>query len=278
MRLFFNQKPVAFVDNALDLYKPSEFASATRSTVPLISLLKHGSEVWATITKELSAAAPSSEMHLEFTVKPPKGCGKASHTDVMLIQGNRSVAFEAKWTEPQYDRASKWLFGGDDPENRRLVMSGWLSLLQPHSTRTLRLEDLGAAIYQMVHRAASACYVGPNPTLAYIQFCPLANGCYPDVMLMNDLSYFHNLLGAPDEFPFWLVEVVAKPTQTFETIRGLTRGLRDTAKEIHRALCNGPLFEFTKLHLHRIHGLRVDAEHIVDFHTIGQHVAHGDQR
>ena len=274
MGLFFNQKPVALVDDALDLYKANEFASATRSTVPLISLLKHDGDVWATITKELSATSPG-EMHLEFTVKSPQGRGKASHTDVMLIQGNRAVAFEAKWTGPRYDQVSKWLVGGDDPENRRLVMSGWLSLLQPHSTHTLRLEDFGAAIYQMVHRAAAACYAGNIPTLAYVQFCPLANGGDPDVMLMNDLSYFHNLLGAPDEFPFWLVEVVAKPTETFEKIRGLTSGLPDTAKEVHRALCNGSLFEFTKLHLHRIRGLRVDAARIVEFSTIERHVAHG---
>jgi hypothetical protein len=278
MRLFFNQKPVALIDDALDLYKASEFASATRSTVPLVSLLKHGGEVWASITKELSAAHRSDELHLEFTVKPPQGRGKASHTDIMLIQGNRAVAFEAKWTEPRYDQVSKWLVGGDYPENRRLVMSGWLSLLQPHSTQTLRLENFGAAIYQTVHRAASACYAGHKPTLAYIQFCPLANGCHPDVILMNDLSHLHGLLGAPDEFPFWLVEVVAKPTETFETIRGLTKGLPDAAKEVHRALCNGPLFEFTKVHLHRIRGPRVDAACIVEFHAIEQHVAHGDQQ
>src|SRR6266567_8140744 len=140
MKLFFNQKPVALVDETLDLYKHSEFASATRSTVPLISLLKHGSEVWASIVKELSVVDPSAELHLEFTVKPPQGRGKASHTDVMLIHGNRTIAFEAKWTEPQYDRVSDWLVRGDDPENRRLVMSGWLSLLQPHATQKLRLE------------------------------------------------------------------------------------------------------------------------------------------
>ena len=278
MRLFFNQKPVALVDGALDLYKCSEFASATRSTVPLISLLKHGSEVWANITAELSAEDRSGEMHLEFTVKSPQGRGKASHTDVMLIQGNRAMAFEAKWTEPQYDQVSKWLVGGGDPENRRLVMSGWLSLLQPHSTQKLRVEDFGAATYQMVHRAASACYKGHVPTLAYVQFCPLANGCHPDMILMNDLSHLHGLLGAPDEFPFWLVEVVAKPTEAFEEIRGLTKGLPETAHAVHRALCNGPLFEFTNFHLHRIRGLRVGAARIVEFHTIERHVAPGDER
>jgi hypothetical protein len=278
MRLFFDQKPVAVIDDALPLYERDEFASPSRSTVPLISLLKHGGEVWTTITKELSAAAPSGDIHLEFTVKSPLGRGKASHSDVMLVQGNRAVAFEAKWTEPQYDHVSKWLLGGDDPENRRLVMSGWLSLLQPHSTRTLHLEDFGTAIYQMVHRAASACNVGSVPALAYIQFCPLPNGCDPDVMLMNDLSRLHGLLGTPDQFPFWLVEVVAQPTETFETIRGLTRGLPDTASEVHRALSNGPLFEFAKVHLHRIRGPRVDAARIVEFRTIKQHVAHGDQR
>ncbi|MFZ0951418.1 MAG: hypothetical protein WAN17_04075 [Candidatus Sulfotelmatobacter sp.] len=211
-------------------------------------------------------------------MKSPQGRGKASHTDVMLIQGDRAVAFEAKWTEPQYDQVSKWLVGGDDPENRRLVMSGWLSLLQPHSTQTLRLENFGSAIYQTVHRAASACYAGHKPMLAYIQFCPLANGCHPDVILMSDLSRLHCLLGAPEEFPFWLVEVVAKPTEKFETIRGLTRGSPETAKQVHRALCNGPLFEFAKLHLHRILGPRVDAARIVEFRAMEQHVAHGVQR
>jgi hypothetical protein len=268
MSLFFNQKPVAHVDYALDLYKRSEFASATRSTVPLVSLLKHGGEVWAHITTELLAEDRTGEMHLEFTLKPLQGRGEASHTDVMLIQGNRAVAFEAKWTEPPYDRVSKWLVGGDEPENRRLVMSGWLSLLQVHATRKLRLEDFGAAIYQTVHRAASACYAGHKPTLAYIQFCPLANGCHPDAILMNHLSHLHSLLGAPDEFPFWLVEVVAKPTETFETIRGLTKGLPNTGKEVRRALCNGRLFEFTQLHLHRIRGPRVDANCFVEFRTI----------
>ena len=278
MSLFFNQKPVAHVDDALDLYKRSEFASATRSTVPLVSLLKHGGDVWASIVKELSAADRSGELHLEFTVKSPRGRGKASHTDIMLIHGDRAIAFEAKWTEPQYDRVSKWLVGGDDPENRRLVMNGWLSLLQPHSPQKLRLEDFGAAIYQMAHRAASACYGDHKPTLAYIQFCPLASGCHPDVVLMNDLSYLHNLLGAPDEFPFWLVEVVAKPTEAFEEIRGLTKGLSETAQAVHRALCNGPLFQFTKFHLHRIHGVRVDAARIGELHRIEQHVADGEER
>jgi hypothetical protein len=278
VRLFFNRKPVALVDDALDLYKRSEFASATRSTVPLISLLKHGREVWASITKELSAADRSGELHLEFTVKSPQGRGKASHTDVMLIQGNRAIAFEAKWTEPQYYRVSKWLVGGNDPENRCLVMSSWLSLLQPHATLKLRLEGFGAAIYQMVHRAAAACYAGNIPTLAYVQFCPLANGCEPDVMLMNDLSYLHSLLGAPDEFPFWLVEVVAKPSEAFEELRGLTKGLPETAQAVHRALCNGPLFEFTKFRLHRIRGPRVDAARVFQLHTIEQHLADGEER
>ena len=278
MKLFFNQKPVALVDDALDLYKASEFASPTRSTVPLISLLKHGGEVWSTITKELSAADPSGEIHLEFTVKSPQGRGKASHTDIMLIQGNRAIAFEAKWTEPQYDQVRKWLVGGDDPENRRLVMSGWLSLLQPHSTQKLRLEDFGAAIYQLVHRAASACYAGHMPTLAYIQFCPLASGYHPDAILMNDLSYLHSLLGAPDGFPFWLVEVVARPSEAFEEIRGLTKGASETAQAVHRALCNGPLFEFTKFHLHRIRGLEIAPAAFSELQTAEQHVADGDER
>jgi hypothetical protein len=42
MRLFFDKKPVASFDDVLTLYKTAEFKSPTRSTVPLLSLLRHG--------------------------------------------------------------------------------------------------------------------------------------------------------------------------------------------------------------------------------------------
>jgi hypothetical protein len=259
MRLFFDRKPVASFDDVLTRYKTAEFKSPTRSTVPLLSLLKHGGAVWSRIVEELTPASCAGELHLEFTVAPPRGDGTASHTDVMLVDGNRAVAFEAKWTEPRYEEVRDWLTRGDHPDNRRAVMNGWLSLLQPHATTKLHLDDFMAAVYQAVHRAASACYAGQTPTMAYIQFCPLTNGCDPEPWLMDDLCHLHTLLGAPEGFPFWFVEIVARPTPAFEQIRGLPKSSVETAEAVRNALLEGPLFQFTEFHLHRVHGQRIQA-------------------
>jgi hypothetical protein len=98
MRLFFDRKPTEAIDEALPLYERSEFASVTRSTVPLLTLLKHGHDVWRSIVNQIDGGHGSEEIRLEFTVRCPQGRGTPSHTDVMLINGNSAIAFEAKWT------------------------------------------------------------------------------------------------------------------------------------------------------------------------------------
>jgi hypothetical protein len=256
MNLFYNRCPISSIDDALGLYKQSEFASPTRSTVPLVSLLKHGEDFWNRIAKSLGTVEDSDELHLEYELKPPKGQGTASHTDIMLIQRNRMVAVECKWTEPPYEKVAHWLTQGDSPENRREVMGGWLSLLQSHAHKELQIDQFGSAVYQTVHRAASACATGRKPTLAYIQFCPLPNGAEVCSTLRYDLEYLYTLLGTPDKFPVWLVEVVVKTTDGFEQIRNLAKGVPATSQAVRKALCDGPLFEFEDFKLHRIVGDR----------------------
>ena len=108
----------------------------------------------------------------------------------------------------------------------------------------------------MMKVVGTACFADRMPALAYIQFCPLPNGCDPSVDLFSELSFLHDLLGSPTEFPFWFIEVVIRPTQAFETI-GKPRGSPETARSVQSALCDGPLFEFTNVHLHRIHELNI---------------------
>jgi hypothetical protein len=135
-------------------------------------------------------------------------------------------------------------------------MGGWLSLLQPYVHNQLQLDHFGEAVYQTVHRAASACVTGRIAALAYIQFCPLPNGADAGSRLRGDLDHLYTLLGAPERFPFWLVEVVIRPTEGFERIRNLTKGLPATADAVRSALCDGPLFEFEDFRPHRIAGQR----------------------
>jgi hypothetical protein len=256
MNLFCKGQQLSSIDEALGSYPQDEFASPTRSTVALLSLLKYGESLWNRITESLGTADDSCEVHLEYQVKSPRGRGKPSHTDIMLIQRNRMVAVECKWTEPTYEKVSRWLTKGEKPENKREVMRGWLSLLQSHAHKQLQLDQFGEAVYQTVHRAASACAAGRKPTLAYIQFYPLPNGPVVCSTLREDLDHLYTLLGAPEQFPFWLVEVTLRPTEGFEHIRNLTKGLPATADAVRRALCDGPLFEFEGFRRHRIAGQR----------------------
>lgn len=252
MRFFFDKHPVSQINDLIALYKPGEFESPTRSTVPLFSLLQHGGAVWGEIAGEFAAEGGAGEMHLEFTVEPPQGTGQPSHTDVMLINANRAFALEAKWTEPRYDTVGEWLGKGTNPDNRRMVMCGWLSLLRP-CTRPLHVEAFTDAVYQMVHRAASACVAGRAPAMAYIQFSPLPDATPPDIARLKcDLAHLHHLLGDPTGFPFHLIEVEVSPTATFKRIKALPKGSAETARTVRAVLGKEPLFEFTISRWHTV--------------------------
>jgi hypothetical protein len=199
--------------------------------------------------RNLNFADQSLEVHLELTVGPVQGEGKPSHTDVMLIGNGIAVAVEAKWTEPPYSTVCEWIGKGRNQKNRRAVMSGWLSLLQPHAARELRLDTFLDATYQMVHRAASACAAGRRPSLAYLQFSPLPNGIEPNItQLQTKLSHLYDILGAPSAFPFFLIEVKLKATDAFHRISGLPKGSPKTAAMVRAVLLHAPLFEFTSVH------------------------------
>jgi hypothetical protein len=245
MTLFFHKQAVAHADDLLPHYGRMEFASPTRSTVPLFSLLKHGAGVWTSIAQIVAGKVGSIDMHVEYTVCPPMGKGKQSHTDVMLRSGSFAGALEAKWTEPRYQTVQEWLNAGADLDNRRAVMTGWLSLLESRVGRALHLQNFDNAVYQMVHRAASACAVGTPAAMAYLQFSPLPNETQPKVaQLKSDLLYFHALLGKPAGLPFYQFVVEMEQSEAFQQISGLAKGSASTATTVQAALKNGPLFIF----------------------------------
>lgn len=253
--LYFDREPVAGLDALVERYGTREFESPTRSTVPLLALLWHGGEVWKRIVAELGMPAGEMTVHMEYTVAPPQGTGRESHTDAMLIAGERACAVEAKWTEPAYDTVEGWL--GPEPRgtNRERVLNGWLSLLQSYATDELRAEDMGEVTYQMVHRAASACAAGRSPGLAYLQFTPWPDGSPADSShLREGLEKLAAALGHPAGFPLRLIEVEARPTAAFESIRTLPKGEPSTGRAVRRALLEAPLFTFPEYRMHTAGG------------------------
>lgn len=253
MKLFFDRDPVTHFDELIRGYAPNEFASPTRSTVSLLSLLKHGGAVWSGIAGALVGGSSAVEAHVEYTVRPPQGSGKPSHTDVMLIAAGHACALEAKWTEPRYETVGEWLNRGTNPDNRRAVLDGWISSLRSRIRKSLDRGEFSDAVYQMVHRAASACEAGRSSAMAYLQFMPLPGGALPVTSALEcDLAHLHRVLGNPTPLPFYWVEVEVRPTAAFERIKELPKGSRDTEVAVRTALGEAPLFDFGSFRVRQI--------------------------
>lgn len=251
-RMHYDKEIVDDLSAALLRYPETEFISPTRSTLPLLALLKDAHSNLESLLVGLGMNA-NSNLHLEYTVKPPKGRGKPSHTDLMVRWQTDTLALEAEWTEPRYPTVAEWANKGRVLDNRERIMRGWLDLLQPHSSRVLNLNDFSAAVYQMVHRAASACYMAKQPRLAYLHFIPDPSGLSAtSEQYLSDLKHLKDLMGHPKGFSFYLIDVEIKPTAAFEQIRDLPRDTPETASAVRAALQNGPLFEFSDPHLNTI--------------------------
>jgi hypothetical protein len=185
----------------------------------------------------------------------------------MVRSGSNCLANEAKWTEPIYDTVSMWMRRVDrrrNPcegnSNRQDVLEGWLKLLAAQVNRELVAADFTDCIYQMVYRAASACYSIASPQLAYLLF---TNSRDDHAKRSKDywraLEKLHALLGNPTNFPFHFVEVQIKPTAAFDQLKNLLKGSPDTANAVQAALCNSKLFDFGSFQIHALVEARATA-------------------
>lgn len=232
---FFGRTPVRDYRHLLDAYGTKEFASPTRSTVPLLALVH---QAWP-LFRELLAhfqMPESARLHFEFRVAPPRGRGKSSHTDLMACCDDRALAIEAKWREPRYQTVREWLTGHRDdngiesrgeaearPEdNRTEVLFGWLELLQSQALCSLQCEHVSDVVYQMLHRAASVCAASEHPQLAYLQFKLLSDGQPEDRVPphhYDDLKSLHNVLGQPARFQLHAIEWPMRATEAFHALQ-----------------------------------------------------------
>jgi len=254
MNLHYDKTPYDTIAAAIPMYGGREFQSPTRSTVPLLSWLKYEQPMVNSLLRDMGLH-PDCTLHLEYTVAPKQGAGVASHTDLMVRQQGCALAIEAKWTEPRYDTVSKWLKKGSNLQNRKDVLTGWLGLLQKHAMHELHIEDFSGAIYQMVHRAASACAVGEKPKLAYLVFKPSPDPRTAVIQtIRDDLTHLWNLLGCPKGFPFYVVELSLSPTAAFDAIASLPKGKEATDETVRGALFNVQLFDFSEYELRTVNG------------------------
>lgn len=189
---------------------------------------------------------------------PVKGMGKASHTDVMAKTNGAALAIEAKWTEPRYKTVAAWLGKDGGSPNQRAVLDGWIDLLRPRTKKALRAAEFSGTVYQMVHRAASAC-AGcweSRPSLAYVQFSLPQFARTRPSWIKRDLADFRELLGLTSQFPFYFIEIEIEPTVHFRSIESLRKGVPETGVAVREALRGAPLFEFGEIYAHQIPATR----------------------
>jgi hypothetical protein len=250
VKLHFDRTPVADFPALLAHYSDKALASAHRSTVPLLCLLKDG---WLTLLDAIVACgiAEVRSLHFEFRVYPQRGKGTPSHTDLLARSVHSTLAIEAKWTEPTYEVVRQWRQSGPNKKNRCKVVTGWLDLLRPHAQRQLVLGEFDHIVYQMLHRAASSCIDRTAPRLAYLQFTPQPSGG-PGATVKYDLVELHRLLGQPKDFPFYLIEIEVTPTRYFRPLEPLVKGLPMTGRKVRSAILGSQLFEFAQFRVHQI--------------------------
>ncbi|HBN74721.1 MAG TPA: hypothetical protein DD473_02640 [Planctomycetaceae bacterium] len=207
------------IQDAIGRYNNSEFRSITRSTIPMLSLLAHEPKVFQNLVGETKLPI-HYHTYLEYTVSPKLGRGKASHTDVMLIDGNASLAIEAKWIEGMYPKVQDWISQGSNEQNRKDVLKGWVDCLGNHLGQELNPDDFHGVIYQMIHRAASAVVAGKKPSVAYFCFKmkSFTRGAKIE-QIEQRLTELWILLGQPENFPFFVAEIEIKEEDAYKNLQ-----------------------------------------------------------
>ena len=245
----FDLKPVTGIRDLCGEMKGKALQSPYRSTVPLLDLVENSPTEWRNLLESWGAPRQAS-VHIEFRVSSPKSGGNPSQTDAVLMSGTGIWAIEAKWTEPRYETVASRIrepeSDGGDPQ---ITVNGWLARLQPFAKRDLKIEDTLDVVYQVLHRAASACSIATErklqPELVYLHFhpSPLPSSA-TTAQYIADLRHLHALMGNPGSVKFTVVELPLEPTAEFEKIKGLDKHLPSTAEQVTAALCSGPLFTF----------------------------------
>lgn len=255
-RFLLDTKPMSSSADLISRFSESAMASPFRSTVPLLALTK---DAWTAFERLLGLCNMVGDLSVAFErrIPSPKGEGRPSHTDAMVLSDHRALAIEAKWTEPRYEtvaaRLSRKAANGRDSKE---FVEGWLELLQRHAAKRLRLDDVSGCVYQMVHRAASACGLDRAPSLAYLHFVPATKGAATSAQYLNDLSQLHALLGSPADFPFFLIELPTQRTRAFQAIEHLKKGEAETGRVVRSALLETALFTFGEPSVRRIGAAR----------------------
>lgn len=238
----------------IESFKPSEFDSPSRSTVPFLEYWRHPEKGIQNL-KDTFEICFDGNIVFDFEHKVPvqKGIGTASHTDLAIIKSLNDVlelkiGIEAKFTEGRYDSCEKWIRSGTNEGNRVNVLEGWLSLLNIVSENNLTIQDVKNIPYQMIHRAASVCYGSANKKVLIYQ---VFNPGIKDQIYKYDLGNLREVLGSRADIKITYLESEFTPSDVWKKLNDQwLNGIRKLSKEVINALSEDEIgsTEIVKIH------------------------------
>lgn len=157
--IYFKKHEFKSVDNIYDSYNAKEFRSPFRSTIPLLVMIKNN-QIPVELAKQYNCNE-KPRLILEYETPVAKGKGLPSCTDLMIEYQDSCIAIESKRTEGRYESVSHWL---DDSQNKKNVLTGWLSIINSHIDSAVNFDDILHLPYQLIHRVASACSLWKTET------------------------------------------------------------------------------------------------------------------
>ena len=248
MSMRYGDRVVPDFEHLVKLLPPDAVASPLRSTVPLVDFWRTPESRLAQLSAAIGVALlPPTDLCFEYPVPVPRGRGKPSFTDLMIVANSAVVAIEAKFTEPPYEIVGAWL--RDPPEaNRSEVLEGWLDLIRGASGTSLSVADVMNLPYQLIHRVASVCSVSrPVRAVVYQVFGqePLDFGQDPLAYYANNLSDLRQRLGRTAAIGFHVLGCPLNSLSTHENlVKRWKQGDRHFGEAVRDALLTGPLLSF----------------------------------
>ena len=234
------------VDSFTDIitaFGKSEFKSHTRSTVPFLQFWRRPAERLRELASHLKInVGDSAVFDFEHKVPVVKGKGRPSHTDLKVISDYFSLTIEAKYLESRYDTCNKWLKDTKTPENKKLVLEGWIDLLNEAATSKISLNDVQELPYQVIHRAASACHDPKDKRVLIYQLFDADEK--KRNMYLDDLKKLSELMGKDSKISVYYVDcLIDKTTLWRELSKKWRDGARDLSSETIAGLKNGDLIK-----------------------------------
>jgi hypothetical protein len=226
----------------------ADLDSPRRSTVPLVAYWQNPIARLTRLQDQLGFPPfASASFSFEHPVNPSLGRGKPSYTDLMILTPTTAIAIEGKYTEAEYEKVHAWLHDPRD-QNRCDVLRGWLNMLEMVTGARLTIDSVLHLPYQLVHRAASACFQSTTHRAVVYQVFDAAHR----QRYLDTLQHLRILLATPT-LKLGVFATPASPTRRYSDLLACwDAGERRMAREVRSALLDGQAFTFAEASLFRV--------------------------